>query len=293
MPALGSFWGAVAAGAAGGFAAGFSGTLLHGGSIGQAFSNGLIGGISGAAFGAIGGMDWTRMTKIVAHGLTGGAVQELQGGKFAQGFAAAGFAQAFAPAINGLKDSYHRLIAAAAVGGTASELSGGSFENGAVTAAFSRMFNDELHGDSSDGLATWADSLSNSERETLVLGYDPSKPVYNIGDNGSLAILPELVSPSPLAKLKWVQNIFRFGKRLVGNPFRGKSPQQIDKMFRNKGFEPRGRNPSAGEGGFVNPNTGRSFHIDPKNKFGEASHVDVNRPRGFKGLDKKKYFLEE
>ena len=84
-------------------------------------------------------MDWTRMTKIVAHGLTGGAVQELQGGKFAQGFAAAGFAQAFAPAIDGLKHSYQKLTAAAVLGGTASELAGGKFENGAVTGAFSQM----------------------------------------------------------------------------------------------------------------------------------------------------------
>lgn len=138
-PALGSFWGAVAAGAVGGFAAGFSGTLLHGGSIGQAFSNGLIGGISGAAFGAIGAANWQQITKVVAHGLTGGAVQELQGGKFAQGFAAAGFAQAFAPAIDGLKHSYQRLTAAAVAGGVGSELAGGKFENGAVTGAFSQM----------------------------------------------------------------------------------------------------------------------------------------------------------
>ena len=65
-------------------------------------------------------------------------------------------------------------------------------------------------------------------------------------------------------------------------------------MFRSKGFEPKGRNPVAGEGGYVNPNTGRSYHIDPANRFGEPPHVDVNRLRSYKGpLDKRKFFTGE
>ena len=112
------------------------GAALHGGDIGKGIA---LGALSGAAFGAIGGMDWQQITKVVAHGLTGGAMQELQGGKFAQGFAAAGFAQAFAPVIDGLKHSYQRLTAAAVAGGVGSELAGGKFENGAVTGAFSQM----------------------------------------------------------------------------------------------------------------------------------------------------------
>jgi RHS repeat-associated protein len=91
-------------------------------------------------------------------------------------------------------------------------------------------------------------------------------------------------------------NLFmlRGGVKSVGggsNPFKGKTPTEIDIMFRNKGFDPRGPNPAAGEGGYVNPKTNRSFHIDPNNSFGEPPHVDVNRPRGYKGgLDKKKFF---
>ncbi|MDR1283464.1 MAG: hypothetical protein LBK99_21985 [Opitutaceae bacterium] len=38
----------------------------------------------------------------------------------------------------------------------------------------------------------------------------------------------------------------------------------------------------------VNPKNGRSYHINEANSFGEPSHIDVNRPRNFDGLDKKK-----
>ena len=80
----------------------------------------------------------------------------------------------------------------------------------------------------------------------------------------------------------------------LGNPFKGKTPRQIDKMFRKKGFETRGPNPLEGKGDYVNPKTGRSYHIDEKNKYNEPSHVDVNRPKSYRGdLKKKKYFTGE
>ena len=76
----------------------------------------------------------------------------------------------------------------------------------------------------------------------------------------------------------------------LSNPFKGKSVEQIDKMFRKKGFELRGPNPISGKGGYVNPRTLRSYHIDEANRFGESAHVDVNRLRDFAGnLTKKKY----
>ncbi len=76
-----------------------------------------------------------------------------------------------------------------------------------------------------------------------------------------------------------------------GNPFKGKTAEQISEAFIGKGFEPKGPNPISGKGGYVNPKTGRSFHIDPGSKV-EAPHVDVNRLRNYKGpLEKKKYPL--
>lgn len=80
------------------------------------------------------------------------------------------------------------------------------------------------------------------------------------------------------------------GKATRANPFRGKPAEQIDEMLRAKGFEPRGPDPVHGKGGYVNPRSTRSYHIDEANSFGEPPHVDVNRPKGYKGpLDKKKF----
>jgi Bacterial toxin 37 len=77
------------------------------------------------------------------------------------------------------------------------------------------------------------------------------------------------------------------------NPFRGKSAEEIDQMFRNKDFEPRGPDPVLGLGGYFNPRTGRSYHIDPGGVYRrgtEPPHVDVNRPRGYNGpLEKRRF----
>jgi len=80
----------------------------------------------------------------------------------------------------------------------------------------------------------------------------------------------------------------KFVRRGLGNPFKGKTAREIHEMFIKKGYEPRGPDPLSGKGGYVNPKNGRSYHIDEANSFGEAPHVDVNRPRGFDDLDKKK-----
>ncbi len=77
-----------------------------------------------------------------------------------------------------------------------------------------------------------------------------------------------------------------------GNPFKGKSPSDIDKALRAKGDEPKGDDPVSGKGGYVNPRTGRSLRIDPANKYGEPPHVDINRPRGYNGpLIERKFDL--
>jgi hypothetical protein len=79
------------------------------------------------------------------------------------------------------------------------------------------------------------------------------------------------------------------------NTFRNKSPAQIHQQFINKGFVPKGPNPQSGRGGYQNPKTGRSYHIDPGGTYGkkvEAPHVDVNRrtaTRGNSQLSKRKF----
>lgn len=86
-----------------------------------------------------------RTAKIVAHGVTGGVLSDVQGGKFAHGFFSAGFSEAAGPLSAGVKNDLARGVLHALVGGTASELSGGKFSNGAVTGAMSFAFNTLAH----------------------------------------------------------------------------------------------------------------------------------------------------
>ena len=67
-------------------------------------------------------------------------------------------------------------------------------------------------------------------------------------------------------------------------------------MFTDKGFEKLGPDPANGTGGYVNPKTGRSYHIDPKEwgKYPEPNHVDINRLKSYNDtLDKKKLPYKE
>ncbi len=71
------------------------------------------------------------------------------------------------------------------------------------------------------------------------------------------------------------------GARTLANPFKGKTLGQAARMMERKGFDPRGPNPASGKGGYVNPRTGRSYHVDhgqrPAPRRSEPPHVDVNR----------------
>jgi RHS repeat-associated protein len=85
------------------------------------------------------------------------------------------------------------------------------------------------------------------------------------------------------------------GARSSFNPFKGKSAAQVGAMFEKKGFEAVGPDALGGKGGYVNPRTGRSYHIDPGGSYKkgtEGPHVDINRPRG-SNMPKRKLPLGE
>ena len=138
--------------AVGGFAAGAvqTGTLkggLYGAfgavafyGVGTAFQN------AGWAYNASGELTSIGLVaKTVAHGIVGGVMSDLQGGKFGHGFVSAGAAQAVSPQINNISSAAGKVVAAAALGGSVSALTGGKFANGAITGAFSQAFNDLAH----------------------------------------------------------------------------------------------------------------------------------------------------
>ncbi len=161
LPSLKGLWLAMAAGASGGFASGFSGSLLNGGSLGDAFKAGAIGGFEGGISAGLFSQAGTLVNGIkdqfereflrtIVEGGIGGSVSEAQGGKFCHGFYPAALCAAVGdnPAgING-KGGWAiagRTAVASVIGGTASALGGGKFGNGAMTGAFQHLFNDEFH----------------------------------------------------------------------------------------------------------------------------------------------------
>ncbi|MEZ5525279.1 MAG: RHS repeat-associated core domain-containing protein [Pseudomonadales bacterium] len=137
---------AIVGGAVGGFTAGALATAFAGGNFKDVVKGGLFGAVSGAAFGAIGQQAWGLPGKALAHGVTGGVMSELQGGKFGHGFISAGFSKlANVNSIIGYgADKAHLRVGLAAIlGGTLSDATGGKFANGAVSAAFGQVFNGE------------------------------------------------------------------------------------------------------------------------------------------------------
>jgi hypothetical protein len=85
--------------------------------------------------------------KTVSHGLAGGTLSRLQGGKFGHGFVSAAGSAASAPFadLSSAKGAWTGAVVSTVIGGTLSKLSGGKFANGAVTAAFSYAFNSLAH----------------------------------------------------------------------------------------------------------------------------------------------------
>src|SRR5699024_5634029 len=111
----------------------------------------LAGAASGALFGYLDNANFYSsgwggtMEKAGLEGFAGGALSDVEGGSFRNGFIGA-FAGAVGEGVVGEipgEDEgaiFERTAVTSALAGTASELTGGSFANGAETAAFLRLF---------------------------------------------------------------------------------------------------------------------------------------------------------
>jgi hypothetical protein len=71
---------------------------------------------------------------------------------------------------------------------------------------------------------------------------------------------------------------------LGANPFKGKTAKEVAEMLEKKGYVPRGPDPTAGRGTYVNPNTGRGYHIDALHGPPKGPHVGVHRPRDLRDI---------
>jgi len=118
------------------------------------------------------------------------------------------------------------------------------------------------------------------------VGWAAQKIIYE-GQN----FIPELDEKPHLTSQSLGYNPFRAGVR---------TPQQIELMLQEKGWELRGSGTFLeGKGNYHNPKTERSYHYDPhgKGKYPEEpSHIDVHRSptvrqqRKKAGLSKKRKY---
>jgi hypothetical protein len=149
----------VALGALAGAAAGAAGAAANGGNILKAALTGFVTGALtagaskwiGNADGVFGARHAFDIGRSIAHGVVGGAMNVVRGGKFGVGFVSSAFTkfvsdpiQGFAEKIagtSGVVSDMAGAAGAAIVGGTASVLGGGKFANGAQTAAIQYLFN--------------------------------------------------------------------------------------------------------------------------------------------------------
>src|SRR5690625_2430435 len=116
----------------------FSAVTFYG--IGQKFGSSLGDGkgVMGSGYSKA---ELARAT--VAHGVAGGTLSKLQGGRFGHGLASAGITKVASPAIEfaANDNSFAEVTMATIAGGSISSISGGKFANGAVTATMAYAFN--------------------------------------------------------------------------------------------------------------------------------------------------------
>ncbi|MBK8546283.1 MAG: hypothetical protein IPL63_02515 [Saprospiraceae bacterium] len=121
------------------------------------FKGGVIGGISaGLTYGVgtgigekgidIAGSFTGEGLRSIGHGMVQGSMNELQGGKFSQGFFNGAVSSIGSHAGNFYGKSLpQRVFSASVVGGSISSITGGKFATGAVTGAFVELYNYQMH----------------------------------------------------------------------------------------------------------------------------------------------------
>jgi len=124
--------------------------------------------------------------------------------------------------------------------------------------------------------ATWSDmgqlawNMAKLTPDFLFLAFLPETMVDVLamaatrGGPFALANAVPKVNPSCAFNAGKLESSFGVSKGLRTNPFKGKSPQQIDELLTSRGFKKVGKVPMAGKGAYFHPKTGRKYYIDPK-----------------------------
>jgi len=224
------------------------------------------------------------LRNVGAHALEGGVMSSLQGGRFGHGFISAGLSAAVNPHID-TGNKFTDGVAASIVGGTISSVTGGSFKNGALTSAFEYSFNCMVHGCYGLQLTEGGAAAGVAAGAVLSVYAD----VVTVGGNIVLTP-PEIWLTSSLGSGGGyvIGNLADLVMNNEGTPsspeikpsdVAGKSPQEIDKVAKDSGLVPKGPNPEAGQGSYVDPVTGKQrVLIHPDADCGP--HCHVNDPQG-------------
>lgn len=133
------------------------------------------------------------------------------------------------------------------------------------------------------GQALYCENLSDTDRLDLVAG--------DVIRGGSLVLTMAGPFAGRFGGSPPIEPIERAIPPRPFNPFEGKTPPEIDAMFKAKGYTPKGPDPMNGQGNYVSPK-GRGYHLDANHPPGKPPHVGVHRPRGYKGrLDTRDFPL--
>ncbi|VVH60616.1 Rhs-family protein [uncultured Gammaproteobacteria bacterium] len=136
---------------ASGAAAGFSGGAISTGSLKGAIRGAVLGGVTASVANHIGYgkssfAKWAQKdiyNKAIAHGLSQGAISQVSGGNFKEGFLGGAFSSYTGDAWLDTSSGgvFIDTMISSVSGGIAAELGGGKFANGARSAAFVSLYN--------------------------------------------------------------------------------------------------------------------------------------------------------
>lgn len=119
---------------------------------------------------------------------------------------------------------------------------------------------------------------------TPIAGPGMTLPQFVVG--ATVTVVASVALPAAAASAALAANSLRAfgasaaaGAGLGGNPFRGKTAMEVAGMFERKGYVARGPDPVGGRGTYVNPKSGRGYHIDAKHPPPKGPHVGAHRPR--------------
>lgn len=138
--------GAAAVGiSSGAVASGMLGGALSGAIMTGTVKGAVLGGLTGAAFGAVGDTWGSGIGNVAGHAAVGCASAAAGGGDCASGAMSAAVGSAWSNYGMKFESFAGNLAAHMVVGGTASVIGGGKFSNGAMTSAYGYLFNELLH----------------------------------------------------------------------------------------------------------------------------------------------------